>query len=191
MLAACGRKWRILSLALHPLFLEAVQEVRLTSDHIGSRISPPHVFSSVFISSAHCLVLHATQPPHHSGDGVPRCSCHLRFYPYLPFRACRARSVNLHALGPRHCPSALTPSVLEGASVRVIEEDDGSGWIKVVDEEGGRGLVPASYIESADVTQVPSPGTRPVLGSGQFGECHTPPQLVFPGVLIVGSSWTI
>jgi hypothetical protein len=74
--------------------------------------------------------------------------------------------------------------------VHVIEEDDGSGWVKVLDEDGGRGLVPASYIESADVTQAPSPGTGPFLGSGQFGECHTT-SVGFPGVLIVGSSWTI
>jgi hypothetical protein len=54
--------------------------------------------------------------------------------------------------------------------VRVIEEDDGSGWVKVVDEDGDRGLVPASYIESVDVTQAASPGIEPSLGSGQFGE---------------------
>ena len=87
---------------------------------------------------------------------------------------------------------ALTPSVLEGASVRVIEEDDGSGWVKVLDEDGGRGLVPASYIESesADVTQAPSPGTGPSLGSGQFGECHST-SIGFPRFLIVRSSWAI
>lgn len=54
--------------------------------------------------------------------------------------------------------------------MRVIEEDDGSGWVKVVDEDGGRGLVPASYVESADATQTPGPG--PDIGSppgtGQF-----------------------
>jgi uncharacterized protein YgiM (DUF1202 family) len=54
--------------------------------------------------------------------------------------------------------------------VRVIEEDDGSGWVKVVDEDGDRGLVPASYIESLDVIQAASPGVEPSLGSGQFGE---------------------
>jgi len=74
--------------------------------------------------------------------------------------------------------------------VHVIEEDDGSGWVKVLDEDGGRGLVPASYIESGDVAQAPSPGTGPFLGSGQFGECHTT-SVDFPGILIVGSSWTI
>lgn len=56
--------------------------------------------------------------------------------------------------------------------MRVIEEDDGSGWVKVVDEDGGRGLVPASYVESADASQTPGPG--PGIGSppgaGQFGE---------------------
>ncbi|KAI0287946.1 hypothetical protein BC826DRAFT_1168600 [Russula brevipes] len=61
-------------------------------------------------------------------------------------------------------------AVHEGTSVRVIEEDDGSGWVKVVDEDGGRGLVPASYVESADASQTPGPG--PDIGSppgtGQF-----------------------
>ncbi len=67
--------------------------------------------------------------------------------------------------------------------MRVIEEDDGSGWVKVLDKDGGRGLVPASYIESADETQAPSPGTVPSLGSGQFGECHTI-SVDFPGFLL-------
>jgi hypothetical protein len=77
-------------------------------------------------------------------------------------------------LGPRHRLSALTPSVPEGASVRVIEEDDGSGWVKVVDEEGGRGLVPASYVEVADPTQSTGPDIASPLGteSGQFGKWH-------------------
>ena len=75
--------------------------------------------------------------------------------------------------------------------MRVIEEDDGSGWVKVLDEDGGRGLVPASYIEPEDVTQAPSPGTGPSPGSGQFGECHTTTSIGLPGVLIVGSSRTI
>lgn len=74
--------------------------------------------------------------------------------------------------------------------MRVIEEDDGSGWVKVLDEDGGRGLVPASYIESEDETQTLSPGTGSFLGSGQFGECRTT-SVGFPGVLIVGSLWTI
>lgn len=67
--------------------------------------------------------------------------------------------------------------------MRVIEEDDGSGWVKVVDEDGDRGLVPASYIESADVTPPTSPGIGHPLGSGQFGEW--PHDLnCFPGVHI-------
>ncbi|KAH9161158.1 hypothetical protein EDB89DRAFT_2116931 [Lactarius sanguifluus] len=59
-------------------------------------------------------------------------------------------------------------AVHEGASVRVVEEDDGSGWVKVVDEDGGRGLVPASYIEAADATPAPEPGAEQSTGSGQF-----------------------
>jgi formin-binding protein 1 len=38
-------------------------------------------------------------------------------------------------------------SIVEGAAVDVLEEDDGSGWVKVADDRGGKGLVPASYIE--------------------------------------------
>lgn len=59
-------------------------------------------------------------------------------------------------------------AVHEGAVVRVVEEDDGSGWVKVVDEGGGRGLVPASYIEAADATPAPDSGAGDTIGSGQF-----------------------
>ncbi|KAF8262551.1 hypothetical protein EI94DRAFT_1808606 [Lactarius quietus] len=62
-------------------------------------------------------------------------------------------------------------AVHEGATVRVVEEDDGSGWVKVVDEDGGRGLVPASYIEAeaaADAKPAPKPGAGQSIGSGQF-----------------------
>ncbi|KAI9463789.1 hypothetical protein F5148DRAFT_1286022 [Russula earlei] len=58
--------------------------------------------------------------------------------------------------------------VHEGTSVRIIEEDDGSGWVKVLDEGGSQGLVPASYVESADVPQTPSASIGSPLISGQF-----------------------
>jgi len=35
----------------------------------------------------------------------------------------------------------------EGETVKVLEEDDGSGWVKVANKSGGKGLVPASYVE--------------------------------------------
>ncbi|KAF7980468.1 hypothetical protein HWV62_37940 [Athelia sp. TMB] len=44
--------------------------------------------------------------------------------------------------------------VSEGTLVHVLEEDDGSGWVKVADERGGKGLVPASYIEMIDSSEV-------------------------------------
>ena len=37
----------------------------------------------------------------------------------------------------------------------MLEEDDGSGWVKVADAVGGRGLVPASYVELLDASEVP------------------------------------
>lgn len=39
-------------------------------------------------------------------------------------------------------------SVSEDATVHIVEPDDGSGWVKVVDDRGRSGLVPASYLES-------------------------------------------
>ena len=64
--------------------------------------------------------------------------------------------------------------------MHVIEEDDGSGWVKVADETGGKGLVPATYIEITEEEEeapkkppppaVPS-RTKPKagLGNGQYG----------------------
>lgn len=59
-------------------------------------------------------------------------------------------------------------AVHEGATVRVVEEDDGSGWVKVVDEDGGRGLVPASYIEAADANPAPKSSAGQSIDSGKF-----------------------
>ncbi|QRV85998.1 SH3 domain protein [Ceratobasidium sp. AG-Ba] len=38
-------------------------------------------------------------------------------------------------------------SVTDGTTVGVVEPDDGSGWVKVRNEQGAEGLVPATYIE--------------------------------------------
>ncbi|PCH40000.1 hypothetical protein WOLCODRAFT_136602 [Wolfiporia cocos MD-104 SS10] len=60
-------------------------------------------------------------------------------------------------------------AVSEGAIVHVVEEDDGSGWVKVSDGSGGKGLVPASYIEAAPevvtATRPAPPAPPPPRGS--------------------------
>ncbi|TFY60166.1 hypothetical protein EVJ58_g5319 [Rhodofomes roseus] len=65
-------------------------------------------------------------------------------------------------------------AVTAGSNVQVLEEDDGSGWVKVADEFGGKGLVPASYVQVVEAASsaprpppVPSATTRP-RGGGQF-----------------------
>lgn len=45
--------------------------------------------------------------------------------------------------------SSFELNVTEGTVVRVVEEDDGSGWVKVADSDGEKGLVPATYLEDA------------------------------------------
>ncbi|KAI0084817.1 hypothetical protein BDY19DRAFT_1043519 [Irpex rosettiformis] len=47
-------------------------------------------------------------------------------------------------------------AVTEGSFVHVLEEDDGSGWVKVLDNSGKKGLVPASYVD----LQGPAPSIR-------------------------------
>ncbi|KAJ3507047.1 hypothetical protein NLJ89_g6523 [Agrocybe chaxingu] len=53
--------------------------------------------------------------------------------------------------------------VQDGAYVHVLEPDDGSGWVKVVDKDGNSGLVPASYLEilngERDETRAAQDGT--------------------------------
>ncbi|KAL5482501.1 BZZ1 [Sanghuangporus weigelae] len=48
-------------------------------------------------------------------------------------------------------------SATGGMTVQVVEDDDGSGWVKVADTKGGKGLVPASYIEVIEGNVVPPP----------------------------------
>lgn len=65
----------------------------------------------------------------------------------------------------------------EGTTVNVLEDDDGSGWVKVADGSGGRGLIPASYIEPIDDTveaTTPRSSTPTAVsfgqGSGEYGQ---------------------
>ena len=51
------------------------------------------------------------------------------------------------------CTQVLTNGLkycyVDGMKVRILEPDDGSGWVKVADQDGNSGLVPASYIQTA------------------------------------------
>ena len=56
----------------------------------------------------------------------------------------------------------------EGAVVRIVEEDDGSGWVKAMDGAGKKGLVPASYVEPVDSVETAQPvAAHAPRGSGQ------------------------
>ena len=52
------------------------------------------------------------------------------------------------------------------------KDDDGSGWVKVSNDQGGKGLVPASYVEYLEeIANAPPTAThsRTSQGSGQYG----------------------
>ena len=56
--------------------------------------------------------------------------------------------------------------------MEVLEEDDGSGWVKVADEAGGKGLVPASYISVLDSASQAGVGESHGAGvkAGDYGK---------------------
>ena len=139
---------------------------------IGSKISPSRVLQRL---QQYCLLPHPLRNPRPT-------TFRRRSFP--SFESFTILLLHLHLNLP--CKVSLTFSnraailisltrlVPEGAIVRVVEEDDGSGWVKVADEGGGRGLVPASYIEAPDAIPAPKAGAGQSVGSGQFGGCRTP-----------------
>nr|GAT60101.1 predicted protein [Mycena chlorophos] len=58
-------------------------------------------------------------------------------------------------------------AVTEGATVQVIEPDDGSGWVKVSDGEN-TGLVPASYVETTTEPAATTVQSASEEGSGEY-----------------------
>lgn len=57
-------------------------------------------------------------------------------------------------------------SIGEGETVKVLEDDDGSGWIKVANKSGRKGLVPASYVKVVGSERKPNVIPRT---SAQYG----------------------
>ena len=55
--------------------------------------------------------------------------------------------------------------MLDGMNVRILEPDDGSGWVKVADQDGKSGLVPASYIQTAQGSADTNSGGRGTLST--------------------------
>ena len=77
----------------------------------------------------------------------------------------------------------LLTVALDGATVSVLEPDDGSGWVKVCDTRGNDGLVPATYLGHGEEDLAPTPTPSSFKspgkeqGSGQYGK-RTPFALV-------------
>jgi formin-binding protein 1 len=67
-------------------------------------------------------------------------------------------------------------NVTTGDSVRIVEEDDGTGWVKVKNAKGQKGLVPATYVSMEDSSSGPPVYTETAKprqqGSGKFGACR-------------------
>ncbi|EUC62276.1 FCH and double SH3 domain protein 1 second Src-like 3 domain protein, partial [Rhizoctonia solani AG-3 Rhs1AP] len=65
--------------------------------------------------------------------------------------------------------SEFEVSITEGTTIQVVEPDDGSGWVKVTNEQGVEGLVPATYVEivtpALNKRRAPPPPTRNAPGA--------------------------
>ncbi|KAF6744502.1 hypothetical protein DFP72DRAFT_1094692 [Ephemerocybe angulata] len=57
-------------------------------------------------------------------------------------------------------------AVSEDEVVQVVEEDDGSGWMKVLNEYGETGLVPATYLEEEEAPSTAVAMPTPTPGRG-------------------------
>lgn len=62
---------------------------------------------------------------------------------------------------PPYDEQHLNYSSLEGTRVRILEPDDGSGWVKITnDETGDSGLVPATYVKGDGAEDDDAPSTK-------------------------------
>lgn len=71
--------------------------------------------------------------------------------------------------------SSFGLNISEGTTVHVLEEDDGSGWVKVADNHGGKGFVPASYLAiskvgSSDLSEMKGAEQGSATSNGQFAQ---------------------
>ncbi|TCD63247.1 hypothetical protein EIP91_005803 [Steccherinum ochraceum] len=154
-------------------------ELKVPADCPGSQGGMPRGSSHPSTTSA--LEVPSSRTPSTISTSVSRASS-VSVTPTASSFAQTDSSINS---AEEHLPSArvvfdYTPTspfelaITEGQTVRILEEDDGSGWIKVGDSSGGSGLVPASYIEviaDEPVSAPPSPivpsinrATKPQLG---------------------------
>lgn len=61
-----------------------------------------------------------------------------------------------------------------GDSIQLLEVDDGSGWIKVADRHGHKGLIPTTYIELSEGNNKPTTPDPEAIAkeSGTYGQCY-------------------
>ncbi|KAG2359645.1 hypothetical protein BDR07DRAFT_1378531 [Suillus spraguei] len=91
------------------------------------------------ISAASSISTHSRKTPMSSSSSLPH-----NISPHVEETSRLARAIFDFAAS-----SSFELDVTEGTVVHVLEEDDGSGWVKVADSDGKKGLVPATYLEDA------------------------------------------
>lgn len=93
-----------------------------------------------------------SQPVTASAFAVPPVQDELRRNAIILFEYTASSPYELSVVG--EFESFVNKTVLtentEGSIVQILEDDDGSGWVKVQDADGDKGLVPASYVEASD-----------------------------------------
>lgn len=114
-----------------------------------------------------------TDPSNAQQETYPSARVVFDFTPTSPFelsvtgeRLCALENIAAH--------SHIRFVVSEGTLVHILEEDDGSGWVKVIDETGQKGLVPGSYVQLVDAAsqhpELNSSGSARQQGSKTQGE---------------------
>ncbi|CAE6404304.1 unnamed protein product [Rhizoctonia solani] len=104
-------------------------------------------------------------PPIGANSAPPRTNALSRpVPPTASTPVATSSTTNAKVLFSYAATSDFEVSITEDTTVQVVDPDDGSGWVKVVNEQGAEGLVPATYIEviapALNKRRAPPPPTR-------------------------------
>lgn len=107
-------------------------------------------------------------------DKGPSARVLFDFSPTSPFELAASGTSPGHSDGVFMSARLTITYFLAESIVHVLEEDDGSGWVKVADDSGAKGLVPASYLEFQDAASAPdsrasTPGPRAAQSADDCG----------------------
>ncbi|KIY45574.1 hypothetical protein FISHEDRAFT_49111 [Fistulina hepatica ATCC 64428] len=161
-----GKSCQLCGLSVH-----SKCELKVPADCLGSKEARR---ASASVSRSSSVSLHSTSSIRRGQTILSTISPPTQ----IPTRSSSVREESVEETHPKaHVMFDFTPTsqfelaVSVGMMVRLLEPDDGSGWVKVSDPNGRSGLVPASYVNVSggnDEDGEPSASVRARKPLGQY-----------------------